>query len=224
MKGSIIGVSRKKKAGVLAGTEPKMRRKTFDTLLTAGGAVMTIVLVVAGVLLMWGHNFANSNVRTQLAQQQIVVPALGSSALASPEIGPYLNQYAGQEVLSGPAAKAYADHFIAVHLSEMQYGGVYSKVSAAAMAAPKGSAQATQLQALETTVFQGTTLRGLLLEAYAFWEMGQIALIAAIASFIGAGLMLVLTALGFWHLRKVSPAEEVLAQRLHLETPQVVGA
>ncbi|HET9076884.1 MAG TPA: hypothetical protein VFN68_08120 [Acidimicrobiales bacterium] len=198
-----------------------MRRKTFDTLLTAGGVVITIVLVVAGALLLWGHNFANDNVRTQLAQQQIYVPAAGSSALASPKIGPYLNQYAGQEVLSGPAAKAYADHFIAVHLSEMPYNGVYSKVSAAAMAAPKGSAQATQLQAVETTVFQGTTLRGLLLEAYAFWEMGQIALIAAIASFVGAGLMLILSVLGIWHLRKVNPKEEVLAHTLHLDAPQV---
>ena len=194
-----------------------MRRKTFDTLFSAGGAVLTMVLVVAGVLLMWGHTFANDNVRSQLAQQQIFVPAAGSPALASPKIGPYMDRYAGQEVLSGPAAKAYADHFIAVHLSEMPYGGVYSKVSAAAMAAPKGSAQATQLAATEATVFQGTTLRGLLLEAYAFWEFGQIALIAAIASFVAAGIMVVLSALGFWHLRKVNPEEEFLAQTMHLE-------
>ena len=186
--------------------------------------MLTIVLVVAGVLLMWGHNFANDNVRSQLAQQQITVPAAGSSALASPKIGPYLNQYAGQEVLSGPAAKAYADHFIAVHLSEMPYGGVYSKVSAAAQAAPAGSAQATQLKALQTTVFQGTTLRGLLLEAYAFWEMGQIALIAAIVSFAAAAVMLVLSVLGFWHLRKVNASEEVFAHSLHLPTPQVATA
>jgi hypothetical protein len=182
---------------------------------------MTFVLVVAGVLLMWGHNFANDNVHSQLAQQQIFVPAKGSAALANPKIGPYMNRYAGQEVLSGPAAKAYADHFIAVHLSDMPYNGVYSKVSAAAMAAPKGSAQATKLAATEATIFQGTTLRGLLLEAYAFWEMGQIALIAAIVSFIGAGLMAVLTVLGFLHLRTVSPKEEVLAHTLHLDTPQV---
>ena len=184
-----------------------MRRKTFDSLLTAGGLVLAIVLAVAGGLLLWGHNFANDNVRSQLAQQQIFVPAAGSSALASPQIGPYMNRYAGQEVLSGPAAKAYADHFIGVHLSEMPYGGVYAKVSAAAQAAPKGSAQATQLAATETTIFQGTTLRGLLLEAYAFWEMGQIALIAAIVSFIGAGVMLILSSLGFLHLLKVSPDE-----------------
>jgi len=157
---------------------------------------------------MWGHNFANSNVHSQLAQQQITFPALGSKALASPEIGPFLNQYAGQQLTTGPQAKAYAEHFIAVHLSEMPFGGVYSKVSAAAQAAPAGSAQATQLKAVQTTVFQGTTLRGLLLEAYAFWEIGQIALIASIASFVLAGVTLLLSGLGFWHLRRVSPQEE----------------
>jgi len=185
-----------------------MRRRALDTLLTAGGLVVAIVLLVAGSLLMWGHNFANSNVHSQLAQQQITFPALGSKALASPEIGPFLNQYAGQQLTTGPQAKAYAEHFIAVHLSEMPFGGVYSKVSAAAQAAPAGSAQATQLKAVQTTVFQGTTLRGLLLEAYAFWEIGQIALIASIASFVLAGVTLLLSGLGFWHLRRVSPQEE----------------
>jgi hypothetical protein len=186
-----------------------MRRKTFDILLTSGGLVVAIILAVAGSLLLWGHNFANSNVRSQLAQQQISIPAKGSPALASPEIGPYLNQYAGQQVLSGPQAKAYADHFIAVHLNEMPYKGVYSKVSAASMADPNNKALQSEVQ----TVFRGTTLRGLLLEAYAFWQMGQIALIGAIVSFVMAGVMLVLTGFGFWHLRRVNPAEELMPER-----------
>jgi hypothetical protein len=186
-----------------------MRRKTFDILLTSGGLVVAIVLIVAGSLLLWGHNFANSNVRSQLAQQQITFPAKDSGALASPQIGPYLNQYAGQQLLTGPQAKAYADHFIAVHLSEMPYNGVYSKVSAASQADPKNAALQSEVQ----TVFRGTTLRGLLLEAYAFWQMGQIALIGAIVSFVLAAVMLVLTGFGFWHLRRVNPAEELMPQR-----------
>jgi len=186
-----------------------MRRKTFDILLTSGGLVVVIVLTVAGSLLLWGHNFANSNVRSQLAQQQITFPAKGSQALASPEIGPYLNKYAGQQLLTGQQAKAYADHFISVHLKEMPYQGVYSKASAASMAAPNNTALKGQVQ----TIFQGTTLRGLLLEAYAFWQMGQIALIGAIVSFVMAAVMLVLTGFGFWHLRRVDPAEELMPQR-----------
>ncbi|HVA74314.1 MAG TPA: hypothetical protein VNF71_07085 [Acidimicrobiales bacterium] len=192
-----------------------MRRKALDTLLTAGGLVVAIVLLVAGSLLMWGHNFADSNVHSQLVQQQISFPAKGNSALASPRIGPYLNQYAGQQLTTGPQAKAYADHFIGVHLSEMQYGGVYSKVSDASRADPNNATLKAEVQ----TVFQGTTLRGLLLEAYAFWMMGQIALIASIASFVLAGVMLILSGLGFWHLRTVSPQEEFPPARVKANRP-----
>ena len=39
-------------------------------------------------------------------------------------------------------------------------------------------------------MFRGTTLRGMLLNAYAFWKIGQIALWGAIAAFIGAGILL----------------------------------
>ena len=53
-----------------------------------------------------------------------------------------VSQYAGQQLLTGAQAKVYADDFIAVHLSEMPYGGLYSKISAAALANPKD----TQLQ------------------------------------------------------------------------------
>jgi hypothetical protein len=189
-----------------------MRRKTFDIILTSGGVVVAIVLVVAGCLLLWGHNFATSEVHTQLAQQEIYFPPkaeLQNPPKGSTEITPamcqYLCQYGGQQLLTGPQAKAYADHFIAVHLSEMPYNGVYAKVSAASMANPTNAALKAEVQ----TVFQGTTLRGLLLNAYAFWQMGYIAGIAAICSFVLAGVMLILSGLGFWHLRRVSPAEEI---------------
>ena len=189
-----------------------MRRKTFDMILTAGGAVLTIVLIAAGALGLWGYNYANSNVHDQLAMQQITFPPLGNEALASPEIGPYLNQYAGQQLLTGPQAAAYANHFINVHLSEMPYGGVYSKVSAASMANPSDTKLAAEVQ----TVFRGTTLRGLLLEAYAFWTIGQVALWGAVISFILAGVMLILSALGVWHTRR-TPDELEFPKSLHHE-------
>ena len=165
-----------------------MRRKTLDILFTVGGAVLTIVLIVAGSLLLWGHSFAESNVHSQLSQQQISFPT--SEQLAHPdgkEITPAmqktLGKYAGELVTTGAQAKAYADDYIAVHLSLMPYNGVYSQVSEAAMAQPNNA----QLQSLKTTVFQGTTLRGLLLEAYGFSMFGTIALVAAICSFVLAG-------------------------------------
>ena len=58
-------------------------------------------------------------------------------------------------------------------------------------------------------VFRGETLRGLLLNAYGLAAMGQIMMVAAIAAFVGAGLMLVLSVLGIWHLRRATPEAEV---------------
>ncbi len=184
-----------------------MRRKAFDTLFTAGGLVLTVVLLVAGGLLLWGYHFANSNVHNQLAEQQIFFPKKGSAALAPKEIGPYLDKYAGQQLTTGPQAEAYADHFIRIHLSEIAGGQTYAQVSTKSQANPNDTKLAAQVQ----TLFRGETLRGLLLEAYGFWKMGQIALIAAISSFVLAGVMLVLSVLGFLHLRKVSPEAEILA-------------
>ena len=186
-----------------------MRRKTFDIILASGGLVVTVVLLVAGALLMWGYHFANSNVHDQLAEQQIFFPAKGSPALAPATIGPYLDKYAGQQLLTGAQAKAYADHFIGVHVQEIAGGKTYAQVSSAAQADPTNAALKAQAQSL----FQGQTLRGLLLEAYAFWQMGQIALIAGISSFVLAGVMLVLSILGFWHLSKVGETEDVLVTR-----------
>ncbi len=184
-----------------------MRRKVFDILASLGGLVVVVMLVAAGGLAMWGYSFANSSVHTQLAQQQITFPDKGSPALASPEIGPYVNQYAGQKLTTGAQAKAYADHFIAVHLAELPYGGVYSQVSAAARANPTDAALAAEVQ----TSFQGTTLRGLLLEAYAFSVFATIALWAGIASFILAVIMAALVGFGFWHSRRVDESAEFLA-------------
>lgn len=183
-----------------------MRRRTFDTILSAVGVVLTLVLLVSGALLMWGFGFANGSVHDQLAEQQIFFPKAGSDALKPAEIGPYLDQYAGQQLVDGAQAEAYADHFIAVHLSEVAGGKTYAQVSTAAQADPTNTALQTQVN----TLFKGETLRGMLLNAYAFWQIARIALYAGIAAFVLAAIMLVLTALGFVHLRRVPPEADVL--------------
>jgi hypothetical protein len=189
-----------------------MSRKVFDILTSAGGVAIVVALLIAGGLLTWGHSFVNSNVHTQLAQQQIYFPpkAAFDHPKAGTEITPSMigpvSQYAGQQLLTGAQAKAYANNFIAVHLSEMPYGGVYSKISAAALANPKDP----KLAALKATSFQGTTLRGLLLEAYAFSTIGVIMLWGAIVSFVLAAVMSVLVGLGFWHARRTSEEEQML--------------
>ncbi len=59
------------------------------------------------------------------------------------------------------------------------------------------------------TIFKGTTLRGLLLSSYAFWQMGQIAGDAALASFVLAGVMLLLVIFGAIHLRRTPESAQI---------------
>ena len=193
-----------------------MRRKTFDALVSAGGLVLAAVLLVAGGLLMWGYSFANGQVRDQLVAQKIVFPATSNpefKALPAADQAA-MAAYAGQTLTSGAQAKTYADHFIAVHLAEMGQGQTYSQLSAESLARPKNAALAGLVQ----TVFRGTTLRSMLLEAYGFWQFGQIALFGAIASFTGAGLLLILAALGLVHGRRVPAGAEVLAKTVQATT------
>jgi hypothetical protein len=194
-----------------------MRRRTFDFLMSLGGLVLTIVLIVAGSLLMVGWRFAESNVHDRLEAQKIFFPPAGSESLASPEIGPYLNQYAGEQLVTGEQALAYADHFIGVHLQEVAGGKTYSEVSTLSREDPEND----ELRGQVETLFRGTMLRGVLLDAYAFWKFGRIAMLAGIAAFVLAGVMAILTILGFWHLRRVSPTEELLAPPVEPQTASV---
>ncbi|HVB45544.1 MAG TPA: hypothetical protein VNF47_22950 [Streptosporangiaceae bacterium] len=190
-----------------------MRRRTFDALMVFAGLALAAVLLVAGGLLTWGHTFVNNEVHNQLAAQKIYFPAANNpeiKALPTAD-ATAMKQYAGQMMTTGAQAQVYADHFIAVHLKEIGGGLTYSQLSAKAIAQPKNTALAGQV----ATVFKGTTLRGMLLDAYAFGQMGDIVWIGAIVSFVGALLMLVLSFLGLAHLRRVPETAEVLPRVSH---------
>ena len=179
-------------------------RSSFDKLISWTGIVVAAVLLLAGGLLVWASAFATSNVHDQLAAQQITMPA--AAALTTPTMKAELSQYAEQPLTTGTQAKAYADYYIQAHMDESSQGKTYSQVSGEYMAALKAdpTAQATQdLGQLRQTLFMGTTLRGMLLNAYAFATLGTIAMWAAIASFIGAAVMLALGVLGLRHAHQV---------------------
>ena len=182
-----------------------MRRRTFDALVTGAGLILAAILIIAGGLLAFGHSFVDGQVHNELAAQKIYFPASGSPAIKAPEFAA-MHQYAGQLMTTGAQAEVYADHFIANHLKEIGGGLTYSQLSAKSLAQPKNTALAAQVQLM----FRGTTLRGLLLNAYAFGKMGQLALWGAIAAFASAGLLLILSVGGCLHLRRVSPDTEVL--------------
>jgi hypothetical protein len=156
---------------------------------------------------VWGHSVVSTDVHNQLAAQKIVFPVASSpeiKALPASDAAA-MKAYAGQTMTTGAQAETYADHFIAVHLVEIGGGKTYSQLSAEAMLQPKNIALANQVE----TVFKGTTLRGMLLNAYGWWQMGQILLISAIVAFAAAALFLILSLFGFWHISRTTPEAEI---------------
>jgi hypothetical protein len=187
-----------------------MRRRTLDALATMAGLVLAVVLAIGGGLLLWGHSVISNDVHNQLAAQKIVFPPANSAPIKELPAADAaaMNQYGGQLMTTGAQAQAYADHFIAVHLTKIGGGQTYSQLSAKSLAEPKNTALAQQVQ----TIFRGTTLRGMLLSAYGWWQMGQIMLVAAFVAFGAAVLFLILSGLGFWHLRRTTPQSEIFPQ------------
>ena len=194
-----------------------MRRKTFDTLLSAAGLALAAILVIAGSLLLWGSTYVHNTVHNQLAAQQIYFPP--TAAFAHPKAGteitpsmvPSVSQYAGQQLLTGQQAQAYADHFIAVHIANMSGGKTYSQLSAASLAQPNNA----KLAGLVNTVFKGESLRGMLLNAYGWWKASQIMYIAALTAYGLAGLALIGSGIGFARGRRVSSDAEIFTRAQH---------
>jgi hypothetical protein len=194
-----------------------IRRRKLDTILVAVGAVVTVVLLVAGGLLTWGNRFADDYVGRELSSQNITFP---DAAALEDEGRTDLLDHAGQQVTTGAEAEAYAS-YIGGHLEDIAGGATYADLGTTQRAASAavqeaidaGKSQATidELQATadeisgqRDSLFRGETLRGLLLSTYAWSTIGSIAGIAAIAAFVAAGVMAVFVVLGVIH-RSVVP-------------------
>jgi hypothetical protein len=166
-----------------------MRRNTFNKLLGTAGLVLGVFLLAMGGLMLWGSAYIHNQVTTQLAAQKIYFPP--AAAFAHPKAGteitpsmiPSVSQYAGQQMLTGQQAEAYANNFIAVHLREIGAGKTYAQLSTEAMALPPTSPKYTAVEAQVQTVFRGDTLRSMLLNAFSWWKVSQIAYIVSLISF-----------------------------------------
>ncbi|HSU74523.1 MAG TPA: hypothetical protein VLI66_06250 [Terrabacter sp.] len=189
-------------------------RKTLDKLISWTGLLLAVVLLVAGGLLTYAHSFVANQVEQQLSQQDITMP--GAAALETQDQKDALLQYAGQEMATGDQAKAFADHYILVHMNAASNNRTYEEVSGEFMKMSKDpnadQAKVAELGQLRQTLFMGNTLRGLLLNAYAFGTMGTIALYAAIGAFVAAGVFLVLGLLGLRHAKTAEDLRGLTAE------------
>jgi hypothetical protein len=179
--------------------------------LSISSLAVAVVLAAAAGMLLWGSAYVHNTVTSQLAAQQISFPP--AAAFAHPKAGteitpsmiPSVSQYAGQQLLTGQQAEAYADHFIAVHIQNMGAGKTYSQLSAESIAQPNN----TQLATTVNTVFKGETLRSMLLNAYGWWKVSQITYIISLVLFGLGALAFGGAIFGFASGRKVQPAAPI---------------
>jgi hypothetical protein len=195
-------------------------RSAFDKLISWTGLALVAVLVAAGGLLVWANTFIGDQVHDQLVMQDITMPTKEATAEMAKADRDALAPYAGSKLDTGPEAKAFADHYILVHMNAAsdnrtyeEVSGEYIQLSDEEKASPDGQA----LGQLRQTLFMGNTLRGLLLYGYAFATIGTIAGIAAIVSFGAAAVLLVLVLLGLWHARR---AEHTAERTVPVGVPQ----
>lgn len=165
-----------------ASPQTKQANKIYSNL----AVIAAVVLIAIGSMALWANHFTLNMIKTELSAQKIYFPQKGTAAL-DPKEFPDLQQYAGQLVDTPAKAKAYANGYIGRHLEKVAGGKVYAEVSAAAQKDPKN----TTLQQQKATLFQGETLRGILLSTgYGFGTMGQIAGVAAYVLFASAAVLL----------------------------------
>lgn len=186
-----------------------MKRRSFDRIVSFVGFGLAVLLLAAAGLLNWGASFASDAVSSQLKAQEISFPAATDNPDESADVAKFFAANGDKILTTAKQAQMYADHYLGFHLSKMPTYAAASNASRAAGAALATNPNDVALKAdaaakagLVDTVFKGTMLRGTLLTAYAFGTLGSIAAIAALVTLAGALVMLILSLLGFMHIRR----------------------
>jgi len=204
-----------------------MKRRTLDLIFAVGGLLVALLILVLGLVLQNQANFATNYVHNQLAEQKITFTA--AKFLKADENDPCLKKYAGKPLVTGHEAECYANHYIGVHVTLINNGETYSQTSGAAIAvetqlqampdqtsaaAKKLAAQYQDLHAKATTLFQGETLRGLLLTSYGFSIFGDRAQQAAWVCFALAVVLILAAIAGFIHAATKSAERPIVSHEV----------
>jgi hypothetical protein len=206
-----------------------MKRRTLDIIFAVGGLLVALLILVLGLVLQNQANFAKDYVHNQLGAQKIsFTPA---KFLSAEESNPCLQKYAAKPLVTGKQAECYANNYIGVHVKAINDGKTYAETSNDARAldaqlkampdqnsaaAKALSDQAAALHGKATTLFQGETLRGLLLTSYGFSIFGQRAQQAADVGFLLALVLGLAAIAGFVHAATKRADQPVMA---HHEEP-----
>jgi len=169
---------------------------------------MVVVLAGAAAFAFGMGSFTTSQIRDELTAQQIYFPGAdqikAGGALDPAKFSQEIRDQAGNQVADGNQARIYANDFLGEHLQGVANGKTYSQVStdlqtvnAKIKATPANDAsyaalqtQAATLSAQKTTLFQGETLRSMLLNAYGWWTVGTYTTYAAFGLLLAALVVL----------------------------------
>jgi hypothetical protein len=176
-----------------------LSRITSLTPIAAGAAAGMIVL---GIVSIVGGSYDHEVVHNQLAPQKISFPKPAEYA--------DLKKYEGQQVLTGTQAKAYAEDQILPDMNKIAGGKTYSQVSGEWIA---GAMKSEKLAGERTTLFMGDTLRGLLLNAWGWGQIGSIAILAGILLIVFGAILFLLPVLNWW-LSFAAKSSEVESRRV----------
>jgi hypothetical protein len=188
-------------------TEPTQRRSRRGLVVGVGGLAVAALLVGLGALMTSNARFAEQNIGRQLAEQRITFK---SADTLTPEerATPCLVKFAGTPLVTGAQAECYANHFIGQHLKSVADGKTYSEMREVqtTLRTQIAQAQATndpavgdlqrqlaEVTAKRQTLFEGESVRGLLMTSYGFGTLGSKADQAATVAFAGSGTVLVLS-------------------------------
>src|SRR5690349_1953706 len=161
-----------------------MSRRTLDFVLSGGGAVLAILLLIVGLLLQYEANYGHDYVREQLTDQKITfTPAdkLTDQEKTWKPGSACLVDNGGKLMENGGQAECYANYYIALHLEEAASSAGYpgetyatlgpiqtnlkNQVAAANQKGDSAAAASAQKQldtvsSLRSTAQTGETLRG----------------------------------------------------------------
>jgi hypothetical protein len=153
-------------------------------------AVMVVVLAGAAGFAIAMGTFTTGQIHDELTSQGIYFPAAdqikAGGALDPKEFPQEIRDQAGNQVTDGNQARIYANDFLGKHLEKVAGGLTYATIgpkltaaNAALAAASKDDpnyatlqANVATLTAERATLFQGETLRSMLLNAYGWWTVG----------------------------------------------------
>jgi hypothetical protein len=180
--------------------------KKVNIIVGLGGLGFAGVLLGLGLVMTSNANFSERYVTSQLKEQRITFKP--TAALTEAERGkPCLVANAGKPLVTGKQAECYANDFIGLHVAQTGRGRSYAEVSQAHMAlrtrvadAQKASdpalpdlqKQLAELSAQKSTMFEGQTMRGVLLTSYGFGTLGEKGAQAATAAYGASGAVAVL--------------------------------